>query len=212
MNKPYWFVFWSLVLAAGLVAWSPGAWGQETGEPVFRSLRFGDSQTEVRMKILEDEVFSVPMVNRGEAALSPKGEFDLEIESVQLDLVFFFNQAGLHRMDATGEQVSEDEYGSRLNEQGDVLKEVLETSFGDPTSTQRHEASTFDDGEFKPIAYWSPDHLEAQKEIWLGYNRLDDGFQLYLIVQDPERSDQPEYEPPETSPPTFDRDEAAELF
>jgi len=179
---------------------------------VFRDLAFGDSQLDVRRKVLEDDFFSVPMVNRGESALSPRGDVDIRIGDTGLDLIFFFNQAGLYRLDASGGLLGEDQFNQISENRIGEMKSMLTRAYGSPSFTQRHEPDDFDAGEFRTMAYWSSEHLEIQKEIWLGISRQENQFQLTLIIQDPERADQPEYSLPDRSVPEVSAEQASELF
>lgn len=201
-----------LLVVTALVGVSTVVSAQSERVTVFRDLVFGDNQIEARQKVLQDDFFSVAMVNRGESALSPRGEVDLQIGENRLDLIFFFNQAGLYRLDASGELLGEDQFEEIRENHMSQMKDLLSERYGSPSFTQRHEPGDFDRGEFRTFVYWSSEHLELPKEIWLGISRDGDQFQLTLIIQDPKRADKPEYSVPDRSGPSVTVKQASEFF
>lgn len=185
---------------------------QEPAEqPVLRDIPFGDSQGTVRKKVLADTFFSVPMLNRGDEALSPQGDVDVRLEGTPLDLVFFFNRRGFYRLDASTTRVPEDEFDSTLRTHLDRLRKAMESRYGAPSVTQQQEAGDVAAGDFVTVAYWNNEDLETSRTIWVGISGQEPGYQASLIVQDPTRTDA---EPLQSSSevPKVSVDAASNLF
>lgn len=181
-------------------------------DSVFRSLKFGDTRTTVRIKTLRDDFFSAPMVNLGKEALSPEGDEDLLVEDLPLNLIFFFNQGGLYRLDASGPEVSEDHFDTKLANHLNVLEEVISNRYGDPSYRQSLDPSEVSSSSFKTQAYWSEEELEGNREIWVGVSGAEDGYEGSLIVQDSARAEADPLSSSKASPPEVSAKEASELF
>lgn len=185
----------------------------QVGRPtVFGELAFGDTQKQARLTVLEGKLFSVPMVNLGAEALSPKGDVDVRIDDTGLDLIFFFNRSGLYRMDGSGEVVSADQFDTKLRSRVETLQSTVEARLGAPSYTRRQDREDVDAGAFKTVAYWSSDDLEESREIWVGITGNEDGYQPTLIIQGPKWTDGEPLESVTEDVPSLTPESASELL
>lgn len=212
MNRKRSFFVIVLALMVSFVVPTSTVFGQGDRPTVFGDLAFGDTQKQARLAVLEGELFSVPMVNLGAEALSPKGEVDVRIGETALDLVFFFNRKGLYRMDGSGEVVSADQFDTILRSRVETLQSTVEDRFGSPSYTQRQDREDIDAGAFKTVAYWSSDDLEGSREIWVGITGTEDGYQPTLIIQGPKWADGEPLESASEDVPNLTPESASELL
>jgi hypothetical protein len=183
----------------------------EESTTVFRGIAFGDSQKTVRLKTLQDDFFNSPMVNLGDEALSPRGTEDLIINGHSFQLIFFFNKAGLYRLDLMGAPQDGDQFESLRKATG-TLKAVLVPGLDEPTNSSRvNSVEDLKDG-FTTFHYWSNDHTPGNREVFLGIARSQTGYKASLSLRDPSRAGEDPLPSTTPSPPELSTDEAARLF